>query len=159
MIMNIESKRIMNIMEGLRPGAWYCMDYYSDAKQTKKAAEMGLEIVKISHTVSRFALDYLHLKSSKEKILKGEISGAALPWGVWEVYKYIISHTNKKGEYNEYLRFYLKKSKAVYYVNGVETSKQKLLEDGLIKENKSEFSETLCVNTKNIISINHIIIW
>jgi len=64
MIKNNESIKVLNIVKGsLHPGAWYCMEFLSDAKPTKKAAEMGLEIVKKSSCIARFGLDYLHLKS------------------------------------------------------------------------------------------------
>ena len=52
-------------------------------------------------------VDYAHRKSIKEAIANGERGPVQpLPWGEWDTFPYVIRHTNKQGEYREYIRLY-----------------------------------------------------
>lgn len=59
----------------------------------------------IAYVVS--GIEYANRREIREAIEQGERGQVQpLPWGTWLQYPYTIQHTNKAGEYKEYIRLY-----------------------------------------------------
>ena len=104
-------------------------------------------VKKYTKMVARFGISYGNMASHKEKVV------GPLPWGQWvNGYEgYLIEHKE-----NTYLRFYTSNVKSItnqWTLNGVETTKQWLQDNGYISKTNKEPSDTFVVNINNIISI------
>ena len=64
-------------------------------------------VEKVVCAVVSAGTDYANRKSVREAIDNGEREEVgALPWGQWLQFPHVIAHTNKAGDYNEYIRLY-----------------------------------------------------
>lgn len=104
-------------------------------------------LVKISKGVVRMGIAYSNLKANKEKDTQG------LPYGQFEINNVLIEHN---GKYQ--VRLYPSKCKnhrthTTYYYNGIEKTKQELIDMGVIKV--KPYQERLCFNVKleNLIAL------
>jgi hypothetical protein len=97
---------------------------------TPAAAHKKAGIILEKHTsaVCRSGINYANLSAVQNAIESGERPAeiGPLPFGTWKNYPYVIEHTNKEGEYCEYLRLYPSGTppKSIYYVNGEEVTKE-----------------------------------
>lgn len=125
------------------------------------AAFKNLNITKVTSAVVRSGIDFANLSTVKEGIENGEREEVkSLPWGEWKEFPYIIKHTNKKGEYKEYVRLYPSVSanqipKVSYFVDGVETAKKEILKfvtDSVAKKmTEGEKPECFTLSSSNIL--------
>ena len=112
-------------------------------------------VKKVTSAVVRLNISYKNTQAFKNS---GKSEVQPLAWGAWLINGLLINHTNKKGEYNEYLRMYFTNNKKLkfktkYYLNGIQTTKQYLIENGLLKEEENK-SGLFNININNIISIH-----
>lgn len=127
------------------------------------AAFKGLSITKITSAVVRSGVDFANLATVKEGIANGERDEVKpLSWGKWMDFPYIINHTNKMGEYKEYVRLYPSiNSKQIptvsYFVDGVETPKAEILQyltnSAVDKMTNGEKPECFTLTTSNILDM------
>lgn len=95
------------------------------------AANKGILLEKVTTGVVRAGINYANLSAVKEGIANGERGEVGeLPFGEWlnGMFPYLIGHTNKQGEYTEYMRLYPSPGinhypKSKYLVDGVEVDK------------------------------------
>lgn len=104
-------------------------------------------LVKKSSGVVRMGIAYSNLKANKEKDTQG------LPYGQFEIDNVLIEHNGKKQ-----VRMYPSacpkhRTHTTYIYNGVEKTKQELIEMGVIKV--KPYQERLCFNVKleNLIAL------
>ena len=116
-----------------------------------KSAPKDILLTKYVVAVGRLGLEYQNLKSTKTKILNGDIDpNNPLPWGKWTegYFPYLIEHTPKgTTELKYYLRIYFGSlsisPKVQYYLNGEPVTRKELEE--LVE--KKYFSKTLLEST------------
>lgn len=110
-------------------------------------------VTKRVESVIRVGID-----NKKRAINKNKIIGD-LPWGEFIYENYLIGHTNKKGEYNVYLRYYTTnhRPKVTYLYQGQEVTKQYLIDNKIISESKlkSNDSDVRNININNIIRLGN----
>ena len=138
---------LLAVIENKKKGTYTGVQYESE-----KVIHNNV-VKKVVSAVVRLNISYKNTQAFKNS---GKTEVAPLAWGEWLINGLIISHTNKKNEYNEYLRMYFtnnKKLKTKYFLNGVETTKQELIENGLLKEDENK-SGLFNININNIISIH-----
>lgn len=140
---------LLAVIENKKKGTYSSVQYESE-KTVKNNV-----IKKVTSAVVRLNITYKNTKAFKES---GKTEVQPLTWGAWLIDGLLINHTNKKGEYNEYLRMYFTNNKKLkfktrYFLNGVETTKQELLESGLLKEEENK-SGLFNININNITSIH-----
>ena len=126
-----------------KKGAFTKIKYFSDK---------GNGVIKETSCVVRLGINYGNIKHNKEKIV------GDLPWGQWVkgLEGYVIEHTNKKGEYKQYLRLYTTAIKSMvvkWTLNGVETTKQALIDNGLLKDKPRKIEDCFNVPMDHILSI------
>lgn len=138
---------VKNKIAEIKKGTFLHIEYM---KEEQKGEHL---LVKESSGVYRIGINYANLKTQKNKVT------GPLAWGEWvKCYEnYLLSHT-KKGETEEnfYLRIYTTdsvKTVSRYFLDGVERTKQWLIDNGFIKVKKSERLDCFCVNVKNITKI------
>jgi hypothetical protein len=98
----------------------------------------GITLEKHTSAVCRAGINFANLSSVQQGIEEGTRGDVQeLPWGQWKVdsegnslFPYIIEHTDKTGNYCEYVRLYPTDThcNTIYYVNGEEVSKEKFAE-------------------------------
>lgn len=140
---------LLAVIENKKKGTYSSIKYESEKVVKNKV------IKKVTSAVVRLNISYKNTKTFKES---GKTEVQPLAWGAWLIDGLLINHTNKKGEYNEYLRMYFTNNKKLkfktkYFLNGVETTKQELIENGLLKEEENK-SGLFNINIDNIISIH-----
>lgn len=142
-------QELINKLQNVKKGAFVKISYKSQPKLLKAHKEEQVE--KVTNGVYRLGISYANMKINKNKIT------GSLPFGEWVggLENYIITHTNKNGETKTYLRVYTTKhhAKVKWVLNGQETTKQHLLDNGYFNENKSTHTELFIVPIENVISI------
>ena len=94
------------------------------------AAHKGVLLEKVTTGVVRAGINYANLSAVTEAIENGERGEVQeLPFGEWVKFPYIIGHTNKKGEYTEYMRLYPSEGinhypSSQFFVDGEEVDKE-----------------------------------
>ena len=111
-------------------------------------------IEKFTCGVYRIGISYINMKINEDKVVTN------LPYGQYDpdYQNYIITHTNKSGEYKEFLRIYTTQNhkhnpKTFYKLNGEIVTKEFLIENGYISASKSNPTSVFNVEIKNLISI------
>lgn len=140
---------LLAVIENKKKGTYSSVQYESE-----KVVKNNV-IKKVTSAVVRLNITYKNTKAFKDS---GKTEVKPLAWGAWLIDGLLINHTNNKGEYNEYLRMYFTNNKKLkfktkYFLNGVETTKQELIENGLLKEEENK-SGLFNININNIISIH-----
>ena len=137
----MELEKFNELQSKIKKGSYYKMVFKS-IKEIK-----GNTIEKVSNGVYRFGINYKNISKVKD------ITTHSLLWGEWQTQNFILKHKETL-----YLRVYpstckYHKTKSFYLLNGKETTKQELIEMGLLKEQNTK--EMLCFNIKleNLISI------
>lgn len=127
-------------------GQFFKMAYVSDVTLSALGRKAGVSVLKRVIGTYRLGINY---KNTKKAIAKAAEKGmpvdvaSNLPWGKWkDDSNRIICHTNKNGEYNEYLRIYdtPNKPRVAYYLNGKPISKESLRNTGFVPD--SYFTST-----------------
>lgn len=109
-----------------KKGQFIELSFKSEPKPA--SAFKGVKLEKFTKGIYRTGINFANLTPVKEGIEnkeRGEVQG--LPWGSWAVFPLVIAHTNKSGEYKEYLRITFSPShrpSMVYKVDGIEVSKE-----------------------------------
>lgn len=140
---------LLAVIENKKKGTYTSVQY-----ENEKVIHNNV-VKKVTSAVVRLNISYKNTQTFKNS---GKSEVAPLAWGEWLINGLIISHTNKKNEYNEYLRMYFTNNKKLkfktkYYLNGIETTKQVLIENGLLKEEENK-SGLFNININNITSIH-----
>ena len=111
-------------------GQFFKMAYVSDVTLSALGRKAGVSVLKRVIGTYRIGVNYKHTKKAIAKAAEKNIpidTASKLPWGQWkDNSNRIICHTNKKGEYNEYLRVYdtPNKPNVQHYLNGKPISKE-----------------------------------
>jgi len=81
-------------------------------KPVKMKAGFGPYFKESEYSGARFGLDYDNMASTKEARAEGDAPATPQPlkWGAWIEFPWLIGHENKKGERNNYIRFYARPS-------------------------------------------------
>ena len=137
------TQNLINTILNIKKGAFTKINYFSDK---------GNGVIKTTKCVVRLGINYGNIKHNKNKVV------GSLPWGQWVngLEGYVIEHTNKKGEYKQYLRLYTSAIKSMdiqYTLNGVATTKEELINNGLLKDKPSNIEDCFNVPMDHIISI------
>lgn len=157
----MELNNIINKLNKQHKGTFVHVGWKSNI-ESAKARKQGVEVVKETNAVVRWGIRYDNLKRVKalkaEKMLSGEQHKAVTPWYKhMENNSYIIQHLSKPATYLQLYTVNNKKNiKSKYYINGVEATKQQVIDSGYV--NASEWSpkqECLIMNipTENILYI------
>tara|TARA_S200002703_G_scaffold92415_1_gene79890 strand:- start:58 stop:549 length:492 start_codon:yes stop_codon:yes gene_type:complete len=150
-------KTTSELVSNYKAGTFLTIETFAKVKSLKAFSHLNIE-KKVTYTNARMGMNYDNISETKDLRNSGEIpsENEGLKWGTWLNFPYTICHTDKKGEYNEYLRFYANtnKLKVVYFVNGIETSKEEVL-PMLPKKSKSD-REVLTLSPK-ISSVTNIL--
>lgn len=134
-------------IKAIKKGAYTRIKFKANPYPLAKGKDKNIE--KICSTIVRFGLNYSHLKENANKET-GALNGKV--WKEGETNYILISE--KTGE--ELVRVYTTnrhKVRSQWYLNGEETTKERLIEERLVSDRKS--SKTPCFDLKiaNIISI------
>lgn len=173
----MEKKHLMRYLNKINNGRFFKASWSSEIP-VKKEYENRYVVSKVTISTVRKGIQYTNTKAYKDKLFKRmsiecagndfltprELekkygNGNSLPWGNWLIPNLLIEHTNKKGEYNIYLRLYstINKPECRYYLNGREISKEGLYKMGIVREgywNKKGIEDgVFTVNIANILSI------
>lgn len=175
----MEKNMLVKKLNQIPNGRFFSACWQSEVP-VKKEYENRYVVTKLTISTVRKGIQYKNTKAYKEKLMKQMTSLCAgtsfltptefnkelekkgynsLPWGKWVIPNLLIEHTNKKGEYNLYLRLYntINKPLIKYFLNGKEISKEGLKGIGCVKEsywNRNSIEDgTFTVNIANIISI------
>lgn len=113
-----------------------------------------IEIIKQTNGVFRLGITYANMQRNVGRTIE------PLPWGAWEkgFENFILEHTNKNGEYNEYLRVYTNENKnllpkTTYFMNGQEYTKEDLIQMGIINQPRFNNNGLFVINILDIITI------
>ena len=149
---------VINALNNRQKGTYVKVGWKSNI-ESKKAREMGVEVVKVTSATVRWGISYSNLKRVKEiRAEKGEgaTESTRKPWyRHLEATPHIIQHLTDPEK--QYLQLFTinKKGyiKTEYYINGELKTKQEVIDSGYV--NASEFSpkdECLIMNIpiKNI---------
>lgn len=139
---------IINIVKSIKKGTFVRMVWQSKPTILKaKTIHKGIEVRKETIGVVRFGIEYSNMQANQNKVV------GAMTWGSWEDgnENYIITHTNGK----KYLRVYTTTIKPIvkYFLNGVETTKQFLIDNGIISSSDSNHTECFSIALENVLSI------
>lgn len=135
--MNINYANIK--VQNIKAGQFFKMSYVTTVETSAKAKKEGVTVLKRTIGTFRLGINY---KNTKKAIAYAAEKGkdineeSKLPWGQWkDDSKRIIVHTNKAGQYNEYLRVYdtPNKPKIQYYINNRPVSKEELMKSGYVR--------------------------
>ena len=150
----------MNLkVNSIKAGQWFKMSYVTTV--TLSAAGRKADVVVLKRVVGTFRLG-INYKNTKKAIARAEAKGVKmedvtrLPWGQWKDDSCrVICHTNKAGQYSEYLRVYdtPNKPKTQLYLNGKPISKEELRATGYVPESyftSTNDSGVLTVKAENI---------
>lgn len=136
-------------------GQFFKMAYVSDVTLSALGRKAGVSVLKRVIGTYRIGVNYKHTKKAITKAAEKNIpidTASKLPWGQWkDNSNRIICHTNKKGEYNEYLRVYdtPNKPKVQHYLNGKPISKEDLRKTGFVPDSYfTSSNETGCMTIK-----------
>lgn len=136
----METKEILKVLQSKRKGTYASLT---------KIKDYGNGLVKETDMTVRLGVDFASLESNKGRTV------GSLPWGKWVegLENYVIEHTDKKGNYNMYLRItntnsHISKSK--YLLNGQEVDKTVAEQMIGTKKLTSKESEVYNINFKNI---------
>lgn len=142
-------------------GQYVTARWKSIVKTSAQYSDLNIE--KITSAVVRAGIDFANLSSVKEGIENGERGEVKpLKWGSWKQFPYIIEHTKKSGEYNEYVRLYPSNSpnhipSVSYFVDGVKTTKNEIMEyltpSDAKKLTSGEKPECFTLTSTNILDI------
>lgn len=143
----MEVKQAIARAKEIKKGAFVSVEYYGNPKKLKSAE--NVEIIKKCKGVYRLGLTYANLKINANKETGG-LNGVEWVSGL-ENYEL----TNAKGE--EMIRLYTTKCKthSQWFINGIETTKTKLVNMGLISKSEPSQAVPPCINVKikNLIRI------
>lgn len=135
---------ILNILKNNRRGTYTSLT---------KVKDFGNGLVKETDMTIRLGVSYANLRTNKDRVV------GTLPWGRWVpgLENYVIEHTDKKGNYNLYLRVTSTNahiSKSRYLLNGQEVDKS--VAEAMIGPKKLETkeSEVYNINFKNIVRLS-----
>ena len=146
---NMENKELQNKLSTYTKGTFIKMEYKSNP--TPLAAHKGDLIEKVSKGVYRLGITYANMKVNANRIT------GPLKSGQWRngLENYIIDSVDKKGIQKSKLRVYTTKHKTItkWFLNGVETTKQWLIDNGYISSAQSGPRLCFDVLIDNIISI------
>ena len=151
---NMLNKEIETIVNNNKGGTFVRIEWKTTKQPSAKHKDALIE--KYCVAVGRLGCDYQHLKLTQQKIVEGAIEpNGKLSWGHWrEGYvNYIIDHKEKS-----YLRITtspIHKPISKWFLNGVETTKQYLLDNGYIPQSRANSKVTSVFNIPfdSIISI------
>lgn len=120
----------------------------------KKKKDLGEGVVKISDLVIRLGVDYANMKINENR----ETPIQPLKWGNWVegLEGLVIEHTNKQGEKHYYLRVassYSNNTKTSYLLNGVEISKEEVINKIGEKKITSSNPDVYNIDFLNILTI------
>ena len=119
-------------------------------------------VTKITSAYVRAGIDYENLAVVKDGIESGErCEVASLPWGKWEVFPFIISHTPKGAQSPvEYVRLYPAsfanlKPTVEYFIEGIPATSDEAKTLCLASEFRDDEREVLCftIRADNILAI------
>lgn len=142
----MELKELLEKIASYRKGSYTKLVY----ETTKEIKNKGI-LKKKTSMVGRLGINYYKMKENIHKEISPRLWGENMDG----FENYIVEHT-KDGVTNYYLKVFVSKNKnhkakTNYIFNGEETTKQKLLEEKIIRENKIE--STFTINIKNIVSL------
>lgn len=144
----MELQKLLDLLKNIKKGTFIHLEYKSEPKPL--ASHKGDHIEKITSGTYRLGITYANLKANEGKIT-GPMNG-----GTWDLdlENYII--TNKNGE--KKLRVYTavnKKSNSKWYLNGKETTKEFLIENGYLSVASQNHSHIECFDifVKNILMV------
>lgn len=128
-------KNIIDLAMEIKKGVNIQVEWETPVKALKSAPK-DLQLVKYVVAVGRLGIDYQNLKSTKKKVLEGQIDpNNPLPWGKWTegYFPYLIEHTPKGTDILKYyLRIYFGSlgiaPKTQYFLNGKPITKEELKE-------------------------------
>ena len=136
---------IIETIKTIKKGTFISIEYKTIKKPLAKHKESIIE--KHSIGTYRLGIEYANMAANKDK------ETGPLPYGSFKLdFKdYIIEYGDKK-----YLRVYTSvkhKTISKWFLNGVETTKEYLIENGYISNSKSKPTECFNINIDNIIRI------
>ena len=170
-------EKLIQSLSTKRNGQWFKITWKTEPELNAKAKKDGHKVLKITTSTIRKGIQYSNTKSYKNKMLEKayeagvcsnnysnfkqiENDTTKLPWGQWKkgYEKLIVEHTNKKDEYNQYLRIYTSpnKAKTQYFLNGNLVSKDYLKSLEIVQNsywNKTEVTDTMTINIDNVLTI------
>lgn len=154
LLLDMQINEIIQSLE-YRKGSNLRVMWQKDMKVKKSAGDV--KITKKTSIVARGGIEYDNMKVVQEGRADGSLpsENAGLPWGEWAQYPYHITH---KG--TDYARFYPAsglefKPEVHYFMDGVEVSKEEIVDLCLASEFPKKDEEPLCFTVKaaNVISI------
>ena len=140
----MELNNIINKLSKQHKGTFIRIGWKSNI-ESAKARNAGISVVKETAAIVRWGIKYDNLARVKaikaEKAATGETQKATKPWYKHlEKYPYIIQHLSDATK--TYLQIYTvhnkKSMKTKYYINGVEATKQQVIDSGYV--NASEWA-------------------
>lgn len=145
-------EELIQKIKTIRKGTFINIEYKSFPKPL--AAHKDAVIEKITKGVYRLGITYANMKINENKVT------GPLPFGEWQpnYENYIITHTNKNGDYKEWLRIYTSNhhhSHTTWMLNGQEVNKQWLLDNGYIGKSSAEskHNDLFIIEIKNLIKL------
>ena len=162
------TSEIINILNTKNNGAYFKIQYATDARISASAKKAGHSVVKITTATARKGITYKNLgavqRRLEEKVANGEMTKEEalnykphLSWGQWKkgFENLLLEH---KG--NDYLRLYTSpnKSKVRWMVDGVEMTKDEVKATGFVldsywKEKDTKDRDCYDVKVANIQAI------
>lgn len=170
-------EKLIQSLSTKRNGQWFKLTWKTEPELNAKAKKDGHKVLKITTSTIRKGIKYSNTKAYKNKMLEKALVANScydnynynekeldlknsLPWGQWKkgYEKLIVEHTNKKDEYNQYLRIYTSpnKAKAQYFLNGNLVSKEYLKSLDIVQNsywNKTEVIDVMTINIDNVLTV------
>ncbi len=144
------NNELLTKVENTRNGAFIYIEYCSYIKPLKAYKEAVIQ--KVTKGVFRLGVSYAHMKSHKDTQTE------SLPYGEWNksLMNKIIEHNGKS-----YLRIYTTNNHkhrphVEWFINGQKTTKQELIDNGVISKTyakPSEHVELFNVHIENVIQL------
>lgn len=158
---------IMTKINSIHNGTWFNIIYLNEVP-VLAAFKKTYHIDKYTSTTVRKGVHYQNLAAYKKqlamcdnaKLYEKLTKPLELPWGKWmEGHEgYIIEHTNKAGEYKQYLRMYTSpnKPKSTYFLNGKPITRTEIEGMNIVSPsywNKSNETGTMTITLDKIVRI------
>lgn len=140
---------IRKAVKDRRNGTFMSLTY--DKMLPVRAAYKDKTVYRKTTVVVRCGVEYNNITSVIDKRKDGNLpkENEGLPWGKWKEYPYFIEHNGKT-----YLRCATVKGakpNSVYYVDGVQTDKDKI--SSIIRKESSNDMDIFTINIDNIVSV------
>lgn len=158
---------IMTKINSIHNGAYFNITYLNEVP-VLAAFKNQYHVDKYTSSTVRKGIHYQNLKAYQQKLAMCDNAKEfealqkplELPWGHWMTGHegYIIEHTNKAGEYKQYLRLYSSpnKPKNAYFLNGKSIDREELKMMGIIPASywtKTNDTGTMTVTLDKIVRV------